>query len=77
MCVLYDSGMRVDELVSMDVRNVCPDYDNVKLRIHGKGNKERCVINKGLLYVTIVRPDERNRKQEEQCDSGRRAIMAR
>lgn len=28
----------------MDVRNVCLDYDNVKLRIHGKGNKERCVI---------------------------------
>ena len=44
MCVLYDGGMRVDELVSMDVRNVCLDYDNVKLRIHGKGNKERCVI---------------------------------
>lgn len=44
MSVLYDSGMRVDELVSMDVRNVCLDHNDVKLRLHGKGNKERCVV---------------------------------
>lgn len=44
MSVLYDSGMRVDEPVSMDVRNVCPDHNDVKLRLHGKGNKECCVV---------------------------------
>ena len=44
LSVLYDSAMRVDELVSLDVRNVCLDHEDVRLRIHGKGNKERCVV---------------------------------
>lgn len=44
LCILYDSGIRVFELVSLTVRNVCTDYDEIKLRIHGKGNKERCLI---------------------------------
>ncbi|MDO4340939.1 MAG: tyrosine-type recombinase/integrase, partial [Eubacteriales bacterium] len=44
MCILYDSGMRVAELVSLNVRDVCVDYDNVKIRVHGKGNKERCLF---------------------------------
>lgn len=42
MSVVYDSGMRVDELVSMDVRNVCLDHNDVKLRLHGKGSKVLC-----------------------------------
>ncbi len=44
LSVLYDSAMRVDELVSLDFRNVCLDHEDVRLRIHGKGNKERCVV---------------------------------
>lgn len=44
MCILYDSGIRVDELVSLTVRNVCVDYDDVRIRVHGKGNKERCLF---------------------------------
>ena len=44
LCVLYDSGIRVFELVSLIMRNVCNDYEEIKIRIHGKGNKERCLI---------------------------------
>ena len=44
LCVLYDSGIRVFELVSLIIRNVCTDYDEIKIRIHGKGNKERCLV---------------------------------
>ena len=44
MCTLYDSGMRVDELVSLTVRNVCVDCEDIKIRVHGKGNKERCLF---------------------------------
>lgn len=44
MCVLYDSGMRVEELVSLTVRNVSLDSEEVRIRVHGKGNKERCLF---------------------------------
>ena len=44
LCVLYDSGIRVFELVTLDIRNICTDYEDIKLRIHGKGNKERCLV---------------------------------
>lgn len=44
MSILYDSAMRVAELVSLEVRNVCFDHEDVRMRIHGKGNKERCVV---------------------------------
>lgn len=44
LSVLYDSGMRVDELVSLNFANVCLDHGEVHMRIHGKGNKERCIV---------------------------------
>ena len=28
LCVLYDSGIRVFELVTLDIRNVCTDYED-------------------------------------------------
>lgn len=44
MSTLYDSAMRVDELVSLSVGSVCMDHEDVLIRIHGKGNKERTVV---------------------------------
>ena len=44
MSTLYDSAMRVEELVSLTVGSVCMDHEDVAIRIHGKGNKERTVV---------------------------------
>lgn len=44
MSTLYDSAMRVDELVSLTVSSVRMDHDDIMIRIHGKGNKERTIV---------------------------------
>ena len=44
MSILYDSGMRVNELVSLSVGCVSFLQESVKIRIHGKGNKERMAV---------------------------------
>lgn len=44
MSTLYDSAMRVDELVSLTVSSVCMDHGDIMIRIHGKGNKERTIV---------------------------------
>jgi len=40
-CLLLDTGMRIDEALSPHREEV--DFDNLLLRIHGKGRKERVV----------------------------------
>lgn len=44
MSTLYDGAIRVEELVSLNIRSLCVDNENIRLRIHGKGNKERSVM---------------------------------
>jgi site-specific recombinase XerD len=44
MSVLYDGAIRVDELVSLKNRDLCLDNENIRLRVRGKGNKERNVM---------------------------------
>lgn len=44
MSTLYDGAIRVEELVSLKLGSLCPDSENIRLRIHGKGNKERSVV---------------------------------
>lgn len=44
MSVLYDSGIRVDELVSIRIRDISIRDDLVQFKIVGKGNKERIAI---------------------------------
>lgn len=44
MSILYDGGIRVNELVSLVNSHVNMDGENIRLKIHGKGNKERTVI---------------------------------
>ena len=41
MSILYDTGMRVDELVSLRIRDTTVSDGCIKLKILGKGNKER------------------------------------
>jgi len=58
--VLYSSGVRVGELLGLDVGDV--DFKNRTMRVHGKGGKDRVVpIGRTALrylqsYVTAVRP---------------------
>ncbi|MBQ7140096.1 MAG: tyrosine recombinase XerC [Bacilli bacterium] len=40
--ILYDTGIRVSELVNIKLKDI--DFDNKSIRILGKGNKERIVL---------------------------------
>ncbi len=57
---LYGSGLRVSELVSLNISEL--DLENEDMRIMGKGNKERIAIfgptTKGFLhtYIHTIRP---------------------
>lgn len=44
MSTLYDGAIRVDELVLLKIKNLGLDNENLRLRIHGKGNKERGIV---------------------------------
>jgi len=44
MTVLYDAGIRVDELVSIKIRDITTSDGIVRIKIHGKGNKERISV---------------------------------
>lgn len=41
ICTLVDCGIRIDEALTLKRSNV--DFDNLLIRVHGKGNKERLV----------------------------------
>lgn len=41
MSVLYDSGIRISEIVSIKIRDILSTEKNISFKIHGKGNKER------------------------------------
>ena len=43
LILLYDSAIRVSELLSLDLSSVMLDAEIPYLRIYGKGNKERIV----------------------------------
>lgn len=43
MILLYDSAVRLDELLSLKVKDLSLQPDNPYIRISGKGNKERIV----------------------------------
>ena len=61
MEILYGSGLRVSELVSLKESNL--DYSNMLIKVHGKGNKERFVpMNSRTVqairsYLLIGRPE--------------------
>jgi len=63
MSILYDSGIRVQELVSLELKDVRLDTEEMYLHIHGKGNKERkvCLSKKTAAlvrqYVKEFHPD--------------------
>ena len=57
---LYSSGLRVSELINLQISNI---YDDIGfLRVIGKGNKERLVPigRSALKHITIYRDEIRN-----------------
>lgn len=44
MSVLYDGATRLDELLSLKIGNLNLGYDNIRILLHGKGNKERTIL---------------------------------
>lgn len=44
MSVLYDGATRLEELLSLKIGDLNLNNDDIRIRIHGKGNKERTII---------------------------------
>lgn len=63
MILLYDSAVRVSELLSLDVSSINFSSSPVYIRIHGKGDKERIVsitektVEHLQMYLKIYHPD--------------------
>jgi len=64
MILLYDSAIRVSELLSLDVRSVNLNAAIPYIRVYGKGDKERIVaitdmtVNHLKEYMKIYHPDD-------------------
>ena len=43
MSVLYDGGIRLNELVTMKIANLDLSADEIRIKLHGKGNRERMI----------------------------------
>lgn len=56
--ILWALGLRLNELVTLKVRNFEPNHDPLHkiglIRIHGKGNKERALFVVDKLYGNLV-----------------------
>ena len=44
LILLFDSAIRVSELVSITLGDIVVDNGNYSILIHGKGRKERCIV---------------------------------
>lgn len=69
LVVLYDTAIRADELIRLDLSDVNVSSDEPYLRIHGKGDKERIVAlsEKTVLllkqYINLYHSGQRNRER--------------
>jgi len=59
--MLYATGMRVSELVSMDISNI--NFESNEVRVWGKGNKERIVLLGGKASQAITDYINHGRKE--------------
>jgi len=64
MILLYDSAIRLAEILSLKVTDVCLDKNNPYIRVMGKGHKERVVaiteqtLNHILQYLKIFHSEK-------------------
>lgn len=69
MVILYDSAIRLNELLSLKLSDLNITSENPYLRIHGKGDKERIVaitnktVSHILVYIKYYHPDITDRNQ--------------
>jgi site-specific recombinase XerD len=54
MVLLYDSAVRLDELLSLAVRDVVLERKDPYIRVQGKGNKERVVAITGMTAAHLL-----------------------
>lgn len=67
--LMYSSGLRISELLSLKVKNI--DFEGCLVKVLGKGNKERLVpINEvALKYLRIYISDYRDKLlKKEKCE---------
>lgn len=59
--LLYATGLRASEIINLDVTNL--DINNMALKVHGKGNKERLLpVSKiAIKYLEIYLNEYRNK----------------
>lgn len=53
MMVLYDTGLRLSELVNMTFSNI--DFENMQIKVLGKGNKRRTVSFDVSVRAALIR----------------------
>ncbi len=67
LVVLYDTAIRVDELIGLDLSDVNISNEEAYIRVHGKGDKERIVAlsEKTILlikeYINLYHIDQKTR----------------
>lgn len=44
MSVLYDGATRLEELLSLKIWDLNLNHEDIRIRLHGKGNKERTIV---------------------------------
>lgn len=60
--LLYGCGLRVSELVGLDIAHV--DFSNQSIRVKGKGNKERIVPFMGKALIALQNYYEERKEQK-------------
>ena len=86
LSLMYDAGLRIDELLSLKVKNINDQYFNTINVLHGKGNKQRevpisdDVSNILRIYINDYNLKEddylfSNSKKEKLCSNAIRKII--
>ena len=90
MIMLYDTGARIQELLSLKIKDICFEK-NATVRVIGKGNKKRSIplmnqtVNHMKRYMNIFHPDlkkddyvfyvvQKNQKQKMSDDNVRKLL---
>ena len=66
LSLMYDAGLRIDELLSLKVKNINDQYFNTINVLHGKGNKQREVpISDDVSNILRIYINDYNLKEDD------------
>lgn len=68
MIVLYDSAIRLSELLNLRISDINLSKDTAYLRIHGKGDKERIVAISDETRKYLIQYIEKYHQNRYHCD---------